>query len=153
MNIKVIIPLTFTLNYFTIFFICYIVKEYSSISNYPGFFTQYFLLAVSLLFYLIKIYSPTLSFFSNPVLSQPKKLKVNYNLYFIYQLLFTLYTIIASFAVPQYIFLTSQSYWSILSSKSYIAYLCSTGILCIIKLKVLHSQYTEENEFVPYYIV
>ena len=153
MNIKYIIPLAFTLNYFTIFFICYIVKEYSSISEYPGFFTQYFLLAVSLLFYLIQIYSPTLSFFSNPALSQPKKLKVNYNLYFIYQLLFILYTLIASFAVPQYIFLTSQSYWSILTAKSYIAYLCSTGILCIIKLKVLHSQYTEENEFVPYFIV
>ncbi len=147
MNIKVIIPLAFTLNYFTIFFICYIVKEYSSISNYPGFFTQYFLLAVSFLFYIIKIYEP-----SNPFY-RLKKLKVNYNLYFIYQLVFTLYTIIASFAIPQYIFLTSQSYSSILSSKSYIAYLCSTGILCIIKLKVLHSQYTEENEFVPYYIV
>ena len=147
MNIKVIIPLAFTLNYFTIFFICYIVKEYSSISNYPGFFTQYFLLAVSLLFYIIKIYEP-----SNPFY-RLKKLKVNYNLYFIYQLVFILYTIIASFAIPQYIFLTSQSYSSILSSKSYIAYLCSTGILCIIKLKVLHSQYTEENEFVPYYIV
>lgn len=147
MNIKVIIPLAFTLNYFTIFFICYIVKEYSSISNYPGFFTQYFLLAVSLLFYLIKIYEP-----SNPFY-RLKKLKVNYNLYFIYQLVFTLYTIIASFAIPQYIFLTSQSYSSILSSKSYIAYLCSTGILCITKLKVLHSQYTQENEFVPYYIV
>jgi hypothetical protein len=153
MNIKAVIPLSFILNYFTIFFICYIVKEYSSISQYPGFFIQYFLLAVSLLFYVIRIYEPTLSIFQKPALSQPKKLKVNYNLYFIYQLLFTLYTVIASFAVPQYIFLTSQSYWSILSAKSYIAYLCSTGILCIIKLKVLHSQYTEENEFVPYYIV
>lgn len=147
MNIKVIIPLAFALNYFTIFFICYIVKEYNSISNYPGFFIQYFLLAVSLLFYIIKIYEPINPFY------RLKKLKINYNLYFIYQLVFTFYIIIASFVIPQYIFLTSQSYWNILSSKSYIAYLCSTGILCIIKLKVLHSQYTEENEFVPYYIV
>ena len=147
MNIKHIIPLAFTLNYFTIFFICYIVKEYNSISDHIGFFTQYFLLAVSLLFYLIKIYEPKSPFY------RLKKLKINYNLYFIYQLLFTFYTIIASFAIPQYIFLTSQSYSNILNSKSYIAYICSTGILCIIKLKVLHSQYTEENEFVPYYIV
>jgi hypothetical protein len=146
MNIKVIIPLAFILNYFTIFFICYIVKEYSSISNYPGFFTQYFLLLVSLLFYIIKIYEPKNPFY------RLKKLKVNYNLYFIYQLVFTFYTIIASFAVPQYIFLSSQSYSSILSSKTYIAYICSTGLLCIIKLKVLHSQYTKEKE-VPYYIV
>lgn len=153
MNIKAVIPLSFILNYFTIFFICYIVKDYNSISQYPGFFTQYFLLAVSLLFYVIRIYEPTLSIFQKPALSQPKKIKVNYNLYFIYQLIFTFYTLIASFAVPQYIFLLNQDYSSILSAKSYIAYLCSTGILCIIKLKVLHSQYTEENEFVPYYIV
>ncbi len=147
MNIKAVIPLSFILNYFTIFFICYIVKDYISISQYPGFFTQYFLLAVSLLFYVIRIYEP-----KNP-LYPVKKIKVNYNLYFIYQLVFTFYTLIASFALPQYIFLLNQDYSSILSAKSYIAYLCSTGLLCIIKLKVLHSQYTEENEFVPYYIV
>jgi hypothetical protein len=147
MNIKAVIPLSFILNYFTIFFICYIVKDYNSISQYPGFFTQYFLLAVSLLFYVIRIYEP-----KNP-LYPVKKIKVNYNLYFIYQLSFAIYTLIASFGLPQYIFLTNQDYSSILSAKSYIAYLCSTGFLCIIKLKVLHSQYTEENEFVPYYIV
>ncbi len=147
MNIKSVIPLSFILNYFTIFFICYIVKDYNSISQYPGFFIQYFLLAVSLLFYVIRIYEP-----KNP-LYPVKKIKVNYNLYFIYQLAFAIYTLIASFALPQYIFLPNQDYSSILSAKSYIAYLCSTGILCIIKLKVLHSHYTEENEFVPYYIV
>jgi len=145
MNIKVIIPLAFGLNYFTIFFICYILKEYNSISEYPGFFTQYFLLAVSLLFYLIQIHSLSLS--------RHKKLKVNYNLYFTYQLSFIIYTLIASFGIPQYIFLTNQHYSTILKTKSYIAYLCSTCILCIIKLKVLYSQYKEENEFVPYSIV
>lgn len=147
MNIKAVIPISFALNYFTIFFICYVVKDYTSISNYPGFFTQYFLLAVSLLFYIIRIYEP-----KNP-LYPVKKIKINYNLYFIYQLAFAIYTLIASFGLPQYIFLPSQTYSTILSAKSYIAYICSTGILCIIKLKVLHSQYTEENEFVPYYIV
>jgi len=147
MNIKVIIPLCFVLNYFTIFFICYIVKEYSSISQYPGFFSQYFLLAVSLSFYIIRIYEP-----KNP-LYPVKNIKVNYNLYFSYQISFAIYTLIASFALPQYILLPNQDYSTILSTKSYIAYSCSTGILCIIKLKVLHSHYTEENEFVPYYIV
>jgi hypothetical protein len=147
MYFKATIPLAFTFNYFTIFFICYIVKDYSSISQYPGFFTQYFLLLVSLLFYTIQKNEIRHPFY--PI----KKLKVNYNLYFIYQLVFTFYTLIASFGLPQYIFLPSQTYSSILSAKSYIAYLCSTGLLCIIKLKVLHSQYTEENEFVPYYIV
>lgn len=141
------IPLAFTLNYFTIFFICYINKEYSSITEYPGFFSQYFLLLVSLLFYGIKSYEP-----SNPFY-RLNKLKINSSLYFTYQLLFIVYTLIASLAIPQYIFLTTQSYLSILSSKSYIAYLCSTGILCITKLKVLHSQYTQEHEFVPYSIV
>jgi len=145
MNIKVIIPLAFALNYFTIFFICYILKEYNSISEYPGFFTQYFLLAVSLLFYLIQIHSLSLS--------RHKKLKVNYKLYFTYQLSFIIYTLIASFGIPQYIFLTNNDYSTILTTKSYIAYLCSTCILCIIKLKVLYSQYKEENEFVPYSIV
>lgn len=147
MNIKVIIPLAFVLNYFTIFFICYILKEYNSISEYPGFFTQYFLLLISLLFYIIQ---------KNEIrhpLSHHKKLKVNYTLYFTYQLSFIIYTLIASFGIPQYIFLTNQHYSTILTTKPYIAYLCSTCILCIIKLKVLHSQYTEEKEFVPYYIV
>lgn len=142
------IPLAFTLNYFTIFFICYIVKEYNSISEYLGFFIQYFLLAISLLFYIIKIYgktriinTPTFYFLN----------KINFRVYFTYQILFTFYTLIASFVVPQYIFLTSQSYS--LTTKSYIAYLCSTGILCITKLKVLYSHYKEEYEFVPYSIV
>ncbi len=142
------IPVSFFLNYCTIFYICYISKEYNSISEHIGFFIQYFLLLVSLLFYLIQIFSPTLSLFS-----QPKKLKINYNLYFIYQILFTLYTLIASFAIPQYIFLTSQSYLSILKFNSYIEYLFSTGFMCIIKLKVLYSQYKEEHEFIPYSIV
>ncbi len=147
MYFKAIIPLAFTFNYFTIFFICYIVKDYSSISQYPGFFTQYFLLLVSLLFYIIQK-----SELRNP-LFPIKKLKVNYNLYFIYQLTFLTYTLIASFGLPQYIFLTNQDYSTVLSTKSYISYLCSTGLLCIIKLKVLHSQYTEENEFKPYFIL
>jgi hypothetical protein len=143
MNSEKIIPLMFTFNYFTIFFICYIVKEYKSISDYPGFFTQYFLLLLSLAFYLIQIYQPR--FF------EYKKLKLNYNLYFIYQISFIVYTIIASFALPQYIFLTNKSYS--LSEHSYIAYLCSTGILCITKLKVLHLHYTTEAQFTPYFIV
>jgi hypothetical protein len=147
MNIKVIIPLAFALNYFTIFFICYIVKEYSSISEYPGFFTQYFLLLISLLFYIIQKNEIRLP------LSRHKKLKVNCKLYFTYQLSFIIYTLIASFGIPQYIFLTNQHYSTILKTKPYIAYLCSTCILCIIKLKVLYSQYKEENEFVPYSIV
>lgn len=145
MNIH--IPLAFTLNYFTIFFICYISKEYSSISEYLGFFTQYFLLLVSLLFYIIKKYEPTSPFY------RLKKLKINFKVYLTYQLFFLIYTLIASFAIPQYIFLTSQSYSTVLTSKSYIAYLCSTGILCITKLKVLYSHYKEEHEFVPYSIV
>ena len=144
---KYITPIVFLFNYFTIFFICYIVKDLTSIQSYIGFFIQYFLLGLSFLLYLIRIYKP-----KNP-LYRLKTIKINFKFYFSYQILFLIYTLFASFAIPQYIFLLNQSYSSIIFSNSYIAYLCSTIILSIFKLKLLHTHYKEENEFVPYYIV
>jgi len=141
MDTKYIISAYFILNYFSIFYLCYVDQDFKTISEYPGFFTQYFLLLVSLALYLIQLYKPILPY-------RLQKLKLNPKVYFTYQISFLIYTLISSFAIPQYIFLVNYSYTNLISYKPYITYLCSTGILCIVKIKVLSTK----EETTPYFI-
>ena len=121
MYFKLYTPFVFFLNYFTIFYICYVDKEYKSISDYPGFFAQYFLLGISLFFYNIKLYTT--------------RITINLRLYFIYQISFLIYTVIASLAVPNYIFNISSI------NTPYLVYLSGVGLLVLNKLVILHFHY------------
>ena len=145
MDTKYIISAYFILNYFSIFYLCYVDQDFKTISEYPGFFTQYFLLLVSLALYIIQLYKPTTIL---PYRTALQKLKLNPKVYFTYQISFLIYTLISSFAIPQYIFLVNYSYTNLISYKPYITYLCSTGILCIVKIKVLSTK----EETTPYFI-
>jgi len=145
MDTKYIISAYFILNYFSIFYLCYVDQDFKTISEYPGFFTQYFLLLVSLSLYIIQLYKPTTIL---PYRTALQKLKLNPKVYFTYQISFLIYTLISSFAIPQYIFLVNYSYTNLISYKPYITYLCSTGILCIVKIKVLSTK----EETTPYFI-
>jgi hypothetical protein len=131
MYFKLYTPFVFFLNYFTIFYICYVDKEYKSISDYPGFFAQYFLLGISLFFYNVKLYTT--------------RITINLRLYFIYQISFLIYTVIASLAVPNYIFNIPSI------NTPYLVYLCGIGLLVLNKLVILHSNYKEETDRLPFH--
>ncbi len=131
MFIKLFFPFIVLANYFTIFYICYAEKEYSSIQEYPGFFTQYFLLGISTLLHSTKVYNYRL------------RLKITY--YYCYQITFLLYSVISSFALQNYIYGISSI------NTPYIIYLSGVGTLAITHLIILYKVYKKRRDVLPFY--
>jgi hypothetical protein len=131
MFIKLFLPFIVLINYFTIFYICYADKEYTSIREYPAFFSQYFLLGISSLLHSIKVYK--------------YRIRLNLKLYYFFQISFLLYTNISTFALSNYIYgITTLTI-------PYILYLSEVGVLSLTHLVILYIVYKEERDVLPFH--